>query len=81
MSPFHHEWLRRGRGRARRPPGGSAGGLTIGLTHQHGYGVEGQAGEAADDGAVDPDELQIRPEQQLQAPGRLAPRPTAGWSR
>ncbi len=39
--------------------------------HQHRDGVQGQTGQAADDGAVDPDELQVRPEQQLQAPGGL----------
>ena len=41
------------------------------LADGHADGVQGQAGQPADDGAVDPDVLQVRAEQQLEAAGGL----------
>src|SRR2546425_453483 len=50
---------------ARPPPPAS------GLLEQRRAGVDHEAGQPADDRAVDPDELQVPPQEQLELAGRL----------
>src|SRR5215470_2482241 len=55
------------------PLGGTAtrSWLEVGSVEDGCDAVEGESGEAADHGAVDADELQVRTEEQLESAGRL----------